>query len=390
MINITDKNQCCGCTACASVCGHNSITMVEDAEGFKFPKVDVATCVNCGLCEKVCPMLHPESERSVRRVIGAKHQDVVVRKACSSGGVFSLLAEVFIVEGGVVVGCAMDKNLHAVHIICETLEDIIRLRSSKYVQSNVEGIFPQVRKQLLDGRKVLFSGTPCQVAGLRKFLIKPFDNLYCVDVLCHGVPSPKLFKEYKEMMEQLYGSHALFISFRSKRKEWKRLYINLHFDNGKEYFKNATFDPYMQLFLSNKSQRNACFHCPFTTTNRQGDLSLGDFWGIGRDFPDLDDDKGISMILINSDKGKEMYSKIMHQIISFESNLDQAIYGNKVLVENILGEMQRNRYYATYVTEGLQVSFNKHTQHYSFWREYYIRLMRWGLDFIRYMRHTSY
>lgn len=192
------------------------------------------------------------------------------------------------------------------------------------------------------------------------------------------------------MLEQQYGSHARFISFRSKKKEWKRLYINLHFDNGKEYFKNATFDPYMQLFLGNKSQRNACFHCPFTTTNRQGDLSLGDFWGIGRDFPDLDDDKGISMILINSDKGKEMYSKIMRQIISFESNLDQAIYGNKVLVENILGEMQRNRYYATYVAEGLQVSFNKHTQHYSFWREYYIRLMRWGLDFIRYMRHTSY
>lgn len=151
MINITDKNQCCGCTACASICGHNSITMIEDAEGFKFPKVDTFTCVNCGLCEKVCPMLHPESERSVKRVIGAKHQNAVVRKACSSGGVFSLLAEIFIIEGGVVVGCAMDKNLQAVHIICETLEDIIRLRSSKYVQSNVEGVFPQIRKLLLDG-----------------------------------------------------------------------------------------------------------------------------------------------------------------------------------------------------------------------------------------------
>ena len=390
MINITDKNQCCGCTACASVCGHGSITMVEDAEGFKFPNIDTATCVGCGLCEKVCPMLHPESERSVKQVIGAKHQDAVVRKTSSSGGVFSLLAEVFIVDGGVVVGCAMDKNLQAVHIICETIEDIIRLRSSKYVQSNVEGIFPQVRKLLRDGRKVLFSGTPCQVAGLRRFLVKPFGNLFCVDVLCHGVPSPKLFREYKEMMEQQYGSQAHSVNFRSKKKEWKRLYINFRFDNGKEYFKNATFDPYMQLFLGNKSQRNACFHCPFTTTNRQGDISLGDFWGIGKNFPGLDDDKGISMILINSDKGEEMYSKIMYQITSFESNLDQAIYGNKVLVENILGEEQRDCYYSTFVADGLRVSFEKHTRYFSFWKESYIHLMRWGLDFIRYICHISY
>lgn len=390
MINVTEKKQCCGCTACASVCGHNSIKMVEDAEGFKYPEVNAAICVDCGLCEKVCPILHPESERSIEHIIGAKHHDAAVRKASSSGGVFSLLAETFIAEEGRVVGCAMDKDLQAVHIICETQEDLIRLRSSKYVQSNMDDIFPQVRKLLCDGRKILFSGTPCQVAGLRRFLFKPYNNLYCVDVLCHGVPSPKLFREYKEMMERQYGSKAHFVNFRSKKKEWKRLHIDMKFENGKEYFKSATFDSYMQLFLNNKSQRNACFHCPFTTSHRQGDISLGDFWGIGRDYPELDDNKGISMILVNSDKGAEMYGMIKDQIIAFDSNLEQAIAGNKVLVENIPGEEKRDQYYTTYVTEGLQASFKYHTRYFPLWKQYYFCVMRWGLDIVRRVLHRGY
>lgn len=390
MINIQDKRKCCGCTACASVCSHQCITMVEDAEGFKYPQVDAEKCVNCGLCEKVCPMLHPESDNEVRNVIGAKHKDAVVRKDSSSGGAFSLLAEEFISNGGVVVGCAMDENLQAKHIICTNKKDIVRLRSSKYVQSNMDGVYPQVRKMLREGRKVLFSGTPCQVAGLRRFLIKPFDNLYFIDILCHGVPSPKLFREYKEMMEAKYKAKANFVSYRCKKKEWKRLYIDLQFQNGKEYFKSATFDPYMQLFLGNGSQRNACFHCPFTTTHRQGDISLGDFWGIGRNHPELDDDKGISMILVNSDKGSEMFERIKTNTVCFDSTLDQAIAGNKVLVENITGEDKRNSFYATYVSEGLHCAFEKYTTKYSGTKQLYIRLMRSGLDLLRKLTHKGY
>lgn len=390
MINIQDKRKCCGCTACASVCSHHCISMVEDAEGFKYPQVDAEKCVNCGLCEKVCPMLHPESDNEVRNVIGAKHKDAVVRKDSSSGGAFSLLAEEFISNGGVVVGCAMDENLQAKHIICTNKKDIVRLRSSKYVQSNMDGVYPQVRKMLREGRKVLFSGTPCQVAGLRRFLIKPFDNLYCIDILCHGVPSPKLFREYKEMMEAKYKAKANFVSYRCKKKEWKRLYIDLKFDNDKEYFKSATFDPYMQLFLGNMSQRSSCFHCPFTTTNRQGDISLGDFWGIGRDHPELDDDKGISMILLNTAKGEELFSGIKHDIVSFESNINQAIAGNKVLIENITGEEKRNHFYADYVSEGLYGAFKKYTIKYPMWKQLYIRFMRWGLDLFRKLTHKGF
>ena len=364
--------------------------MVEDAEGFKFPKVDVSTCTDCGLCEKVCPILHPESEKNVTQVIGAKHKDGAIRKASSSGGAFSLFADMVISEGGVVVGCAMDKNLQAIHVICKTKDELTHLRSSKYVQSNMDGIFLQVRKLLQQRQKVLFSGTPCQVAGLRRFLLKPYDNLFCIDILCHGVPSPKLFREYKETMEKRCGAKANFVSFRCKKKEWKRLYIDMLFDNGKEYFKSATFDPYMQLFLGNQSQRSSCFHCPFTTIKRQGDISLGDFWGIDRLHPSLDDDKGISMILVNSDKGEEMYEKIKEGMACFDCNIETAIAGNMVLVENITGEEKRDMFYQSYVAEGLQMSLAKYTDHYSLWEQYYLRFMRWGLDIIRWIRHKSY
>lgn len=390
MIRIVHKKDCCGCTACVSVCAHHCITMHEDAEGFKYPQVDTAACVDCGLCEKVCPILHPESDKNILQVIAAKNKDEVVRKESSSGGVFSILAEAFIEDGGVVVGCAMNKELQAVHVFCETKEELIRLRSSKYVQSDIEGIFPQVRQLLRDGRKVLFSGTPCQVAGLRKFLMKQFDNLFCIDLLCHGVPSPKLFRDYKEMMEKNYDSKAVSVNFRCKRKEWKRLYIELKFANGKEYFKSATFDPYMQLFLGNQSQRSSCFHCPFTSPHRQGDISLGDFWGMGRTLPKFDDDKGISMILINTDKGLELYRHIEDDMISFNTNFEQAVSGNQVLAENILGEDRRNLFYADYVENGLFYAMKKHTQHYSQYKQVFVNIMRWGLDLVRKIFHKGY
>lgn len=390
MIRIEHKKDCCGCTACASICAHHCITMHEDAEGFKYPQVDTTACVDCGLCEKVCPILHPESDNNILQVIAAKNKDEVVRKESSSGGVFSILAEAFIDDGGVVVGCAMNKELQAVHIICETKEELIRLRSSKYVQSDIEGIFPQVCQLLRDGRKVLFSGTPCQVAGLRNFLIKRYDNLFCVDLLCHGVPSPKLFREYKNTIEQRYNSKAIFVNHRCKEKSWKRLYIDFKFENGKEYFKSATFDPYMQLFLGNQSQRSSCFHCPFTSPHRQGDISLGDFWGMGRTLPKFDDDKGISMILINTDKGLELYRHIEDDMISFNTNFEQAVSGNQVLAENILGEDLRNEFYKDYTAKGLVCALANHTHYYPLWKQYLVSFARYVLDLIRKVFNKGY
>lgn len=364
--------------------------MTADAEGFVFPRVDTDKCVDCGLCERVCPMLHPESERTVQRVYGAKHSEETVRKSSSSGGVFSLLAERFIDQGGEVVGCLLDEHMQAVHAVASRKEDLIAFRSSKYVQSNLEGIFVKIRASLKNGKRVMFTGTPCQVAGLRRFLMKPYENLFCVDVLCHGVPSPKLFRDYLRKMERLYGGEARHVNFRCKRKEWKRLYMNIIFDNGRDYFKYCEYDWYMKLFLADSSQRNSCFHCPFTTVHRQGDISLGDFWGIGREYPKLDDNKGISLVIVNSDAGLAMYREISDRLTSFESDLNLAIAGNKVLCRPIGGEERRDRFYSDYVLAGLDAALAENVRMDSYWKQQYYTVMRRVLDIVRKILRKGY
>ncbi len=390
MISIADKASCCGCTSCASICPKGCIRMIEDDEGFKYPEVNPATCINCGLCEKVCPMMHPETENRVQKVYSAKNNDEAVRKTSSSGGVFSILAQNVIRDGGVVVGCALDDNLKARHFVAHHEDELIAFRSSKYVQSELNGVFHAVKEALREGKKVLFSGTPCQVAGLRRFLMKEYENLFCVDVLCHGVPSPRVYKEYIDEKEKEFGSHAVSVNFRNKQKGWKRLFVEVSFANGGRYFKFSGFDPYMSLFLNNKSQRLSCFHCPFTTVSRQGDISLGDFWGIGRKYPDYDDDKGISMILVNSEKGARLLDRIAPELCLKERDLDLAIAGNKVLVEPIRGEEARNHFFADYVFGGYEVAVKQNTLIPTVWKQYYYTAMRFCLDCLRVITHKGY
>ena len=390
MIRITDKAACCGCTACTSICPNGCIIMIEDDEGFKYPEVNPATCINCGLCEKVCPMKQPKTENRVLKVYSAKNNDETVRKMSSSGGVFSSLAQFVIRDGGVVVGCTLDESLRARHIVARNENELMAFRSSKYVQSELDGVFIAVKKDLREGKKVLFSGTPCQVAGLRKFLMKEYEDLFCVDVLCHGVPSPKLYKDYIDRKEREFGSRAVSINFRNKQKGWKRLFIEVIFANSDRYFKFSGFDPYMSLFLNNKSQRSSCFHCPFTTVSRQGDISLGDFWGIGKKYPDYDDDKGISMILVNSDKGRRLFNQVAPYICIRDSNIDLAMAGNKVLYEPIIGEESRNQFYADYVKEGYEVAINNNAFIPPLWKQRYYSVMRICLDIIRRVFHKGY
>lgn len=390
MISISDKSSCCGCTACASICPKGCIRMIEDDEGFKYPVVNPATCINCGLCEKVCPMMHPETENRVQKVYSAKNNDEAVRKTSSSGGVFSIIAQTIVRDGGVVVGCALDESLRARHMVANNENELVVFRSSKYVQSELDGVFIAVKERLREGKKVLFSGTPCQVAGLKRFLRKEYENLFCVDVLCHGVPSPKLYMDYIDREEKEFGSRAVSINFRNKQKGWKRLFIEVIFANSNRYFKFSGFDPYLSLFLNNKSQRSSCFHCPFTTVRRQGDISLGDFWGIGRRYPDYDDDKGISMILIDSEKGARLLDRIAPELCLEERDLDLAIAGNKVLVEPIKGEEARNHFYTDYVRNGYEFAMKQNTSVPSVWRQYFFTAMRSCLDLIRKFLHKGY
>lgn len=390
MIVLNDRKDCSGCAACASICSHGCISMESDAEGFAYAKVDAAKCVGCGLCDRVCPMISIPGGNSVAQVVAAKNRDLQQRLRSSSGGVFRLLAERVIEEGGVVVGCRLNDKMEAEHKVACEVSELDALMSSKYVQSDTSGIYETVRRMLREGRLVLFSGVPCQVAALRNFLMKPYDNLITVDVLCHGVPSPKVFAEYIERLEQRYGEKALSASFRCKDKSWKRLYINVLFDNGKRHFMYAGYDSYMQLFLSDRLQRPSCFECPYNTLDRPGDISLGDFWGIGKKDYDFDDNKGVSMVLVNNERGGKLWSKVASKTIGFTSDIETAVAGNKVLVKHLPSCIKRDEFYKCYVENGFDAAVRKFSPEPPKGYRLYRDFLRRGLDIVRRIRKQGY
>lgn len=390
MINIIDKKDCSGCSACVSACGHGCISMHSDAEGFLYSKVDESKCVDCGLCELACPIINIPRNNAITQVLAAKNIDNSIRFKSSSGGIFRLLAEQILKDGGVVVGCRFNDQMDAIHSIAENEDQLEALMSSKYVQSDTQGIYELVRTKLRQNKIVLFSGVPCQVAALRNFLLKPFENLITVDILCHGVPSPKFFKEYVNSIERRYRSKVSGLSFRSKEKSWKRLYISAKFKNKKRHFLYAGYDSYMQLFLSDRLQRPSCFHCPYNTLKRPGDISLGDFWGIGKKFYDFDDDKGTSMVLINNEKGKSLWAKIARETTYIETNIDTAVEGNRVLVSHLPDRSKRDEFYKEYVEHGFEAAVRKFAPEASKTIQWYQNFMRWGLDIVRKIKHKGY
>lgn len=325
MIDIVEKRECCGCNSCVQCCPRSCITMREDEEGFLYPLVNTAECVDCGLCEWVCPVLHQAEVREPLAVYAAKNRDEEIRRQSSSGGVFTVLAEKMIEEGGVVFGARFDDRWEVVHDYTEKVEGLVAFRGSKYVQSRIEDSFKEVERFLKVGRKVLFSGTPCQVAGLKRFLRKEYDNLLTVDFICHGVPSPGVWREYlkEETARQCGGKNSVLshpynkinsrdvrienISFRDKRLGWKKfsfaLTLSVPVGHG---VKNTVLlsEPldkniFMRGFLADLYLRPSCYACPAKSFKSGSDITIGDFWGVQAIAPDLDDDKGISVMFIH-------------------------------------------------------------------------------------------
>lgn len=306
MIEVKDKKNCCGCSACASVCPRHCITMVEDSEGFLYPQVDEEACVNCGLCEKVCNELNPYDTREPLQVLAAINKDDEVRQKSSSGGIFHLLAEKTIREGGVVFGARFDENWQVVIDYAEDMAGVEAFMGSKYVQARMENAYVDAKRFLNEGRKVLFSGTPCQVAGLHKFLRKPYDNLLSVDLICHGVPSPKVWRAYlEEVVKQ--GQSISCVEFRNKEKGWKKFSFFLSYNGvGKTVSMLSPFteNHYMKAFLSDIILRPSCYECKARGCSSQSDITIADFWGIETLLPEMDDDKGTSLVLVNTNAGK--------------------------------------------------------------------------------------
>lgn len=326
MITITNKAKCCGCGACAQVCPKACITMKPDAEGFLYPTPYPQICVQCGICEQVCPVLNAEDMgENVMQTIVGYHRQMETRLASSSGGIFSLIAESVLQQGGKVYGVSFDENFQAHHIGIDNISSLQSLQGSKYMQSRIEQTYQQVRSDLQTGRLVLFSGVACQIAGLKHYLKQDYSNLITIDVLCHGVPSPLVWKNYLEWQSSKYQDDVKTVFFRKKNQGWKHYEVELHFSHGEVYHQPFYHDPFMRLFLSNICLRPSCYQCCFKTLERQSDITLGDCWGIQDYLPQMDDDQGTSVILIHTECGHKIISQLFDQMYYQQAETDRAL-----------------------------------------------------------------
>lgn len=306
MVEIKDKKDCCGCSACYSICPKSSIRMVEDQEGCLYPSVDVESCVGCGLCEKVCPIANPHDSHLPIVSYAAIHEDEEVRLQSSSGGVFSALADWIIEKGGIVFGARFDDNWDVCHDWTDSKDGLQAFRGSKYVQSRIGACYKQVKAFLEGDYWVLFSGTSCQVAGLKEFLSKDYEKLITVDVICHGAPAPKAWRDYLNEM----NSGVLSVSFRSKIEGWTNFHVRIGRKDGT--FSDQVFhnDAFMRGFLSNLYLRPSCASCKFKSGRCQSDITLGDYWGVENVHPGLSDDKGISAVMLYTEKALRIVQKL--------------------------------------------------------------------------------
>ena len=297
-----NRADCSGCESCANICPENAITMTRDATGFAYPKINPELCIKCGKCDSACPTLNFKAKaiEAFPPTFVATYQNDKILRRSSSGGAFTALSEIILNRGGVVFGAGFDKNWHVVHSAARTLDELENLRGSKYVQSQIGDVYRQV-KDALKATSVLFSGTPCQCAGLKHFLGKDYDNLLTVEIVCHGTPPPGLWEDYIDELN--YAHEIKHINFRSKRDGWKVAQMEIHFSDRPYYAKLLSKTPYGKMFLRGISERPSCHSCKFKFPNGQSDLILGDAWGVMDFAPEMYDNRGVSLIIVNTDKG---------------------------------------------------------------------------------------
>ncbi len=347
MISFLEKKNCCGCSACASVCPCNAIAMNSDDEGFLYPVVDKTVCIGCNKCVQSCPVINSsEKDGEKSSAYWAINADEKVRAESSSGGVFSVLAENTIKSGGIVFGAAMSDNCRSVrHISVDSIDDLYKLRGSKYVQSDISDSYILVKKYLDNGKTVLFSGTPCQIEGLLGFLGKNYDNLICVDLICHGVPSPKVWGKYVKFVEKNTTSETESVSFRSKRYGWHKYSLLFSFKDKTEKINILPDDLFMKSFLSDICLRPSCYSCKFKKLSRKSEITLADFWGVERLIPEIDDDKGVSLVIVHSLKGENLFGTVEPCMKSGITDLDTAIGYNTSMIRSVKPHRNRKMFF---------------------------------------------
>lgn len=376
MISVYESiDKCSGCGACADACGHKAILMDVDKYGFRYPVIDQKKCIDCGLCLKTCNY-KPILDKSNIKVFVAQRKSSEIYKS-ASGGIFAELAESVISQGGVVYGCSYVRDsggLHPVISEATSLAELIPMFGSKYVQSSANDIYRKVKRRLLDGYFVLFSGLPCQVAGLNGFLRKEYKNLLTIDVICHGTPNEFFFQSFIDDLEKKIKGVITKFNFRGKQKGWGNyIYSYSYIDvNGKEvnswgYFEDQV---YCQLFLSSSIYRESCYHCPFASINRPSDITIGDCWGIEKEHPEYDNKnggnfdfkKGLSCIIVNTQKGHDMINNHSKGFQLASVSLESVMKYNHQLYKPSNDSPYRKVYYDTFLEGGYHGLVKKYYQ----------------------------
>lgn len=385
---LCNDETCTGCSACINSCSIGAINLIKNEEGFYRPQIDSDKCVGCLKCEKTCPVINPKSHpKSLARVYAAWHKNPEIRSHSTSGGAFSAMAETILGKGGIVVGAAYTENMKVEHICIENTHDLKKLRLSKYVQSRIGTVFQEIKAYLRNGRVVLFCGTPCQVSGLKQY-IGENDNLLCCDFICHGVPSPMMYDKYLQWLESKYGK-ITHINFRDKRKGWYDALRVLRLENGKEKVLKGKQDSFWVGFNNNNNLQLSCYECKFTGFNRVADITIADFWGIGKSlsFGHKDEiEKGVSMLMANNDKGLKLICDSAERMNIFERSKDEMIARNHTIIRSTRKPAERNVFYSDLNNISYDNMVNKHltpnikTKLVKFMREYLpfqiIRLIR--------------
>lgn len=350
MISITDKYNCCGCSACAQRCPEQCIIMQEDVEGFIYPHIDADACINCGICEKVCPVLNQSAEHKPKECYAAKNPDEEMRDKSSSGGIFTPIAVSIIKDGGIIFGAKYNAEWEVIHASAQTLNEIDVFRGSKYVQSRIGTTFTEVERYLKEGRKVLFSGTPCQIAGLHKFLRKKYDTLCTVDVVCHGTPSPMIWRDYVKHL-QMNGVKG--IRMKDKSTGWRNYSFTLIDENGKPTFtERASTNKFLMAFTRNLTLRPSCFKCPAKAGKSGSDITLADFWGIEKLIPQIDDNKGTSFICANTSKGESILKSLNIELTTV--CYDTSVPYNPCIYQSTSEPPNRTCFWKEYQQQGIQ------------------------------------
>lgn len=353
---------CTGCGACVLKCPKNCIEMKKNHEGFLFPYIEQIYCVKCGICLKVCPVINQEKnvhEFDIKSY-GAYNNNQKILLESSSGGIFSILAFSILRNKGVVFGAVFDENFSVIHSYIENFSELKRMRESKYVQSEIGESYVEAKKFLDSGRSVFFTGTPCQISGLLAYLGKEYTNLLTQDFICHGVPSPMMWNQYLKYHKTIVKSKIKNISFRNKNLGWKQFSIQILFYNNYIYSKLKTKEWWMHVFLNDLCLRESCYKCSFKTLQRQSDITLGDFWGVENVCPQINNDMGTSLIIINSIKGQNMFEQIRNEVTYQEVDLFEALEYNRAMLE----PSERPRYRDVFFRDFKRLEFNKFMRKY--------------------------